>query len=334
MTLIIRPATPDDIDQMIALLLLDAEERQRENPVLWKVAPDASNQIAKALTFAVTAEQQPFQQLWRLAKSDGQLVGVAHAMRLPVPPIYAGPQGDPGLILPDCVTAPGAPAGTVDALMEVAESELSETGAKILLSSLVTQNEWAATSKRRGYTPITLYLSKSGLAAGPSASTVRPATEQDIPGIVARSAEHRAILFSIDPFWEIHPKADARFAAWMTRSLTLRDRDMLVLGDASALEGYAIAQPASRLHFPPAHDITGVGVLDDFYHRDIADPDALPPDARGARSLLHAAEAAFTARDIDTAFFVCPADWTSKLDLLTAAGYQTAMTWSMKRLEG
>ena len=154
---------------------------------------------------------------------------------------------------------------------------------------------------------------------------------EDVPGIVARSAENRRVLFDIDTFWEIHPEADPRFSAWMTRSLTLRDRDMMVMGPPDDLVGYIIAQPASRLHFPSAHDITGTGVIDDYYHPELANSAALVQGSESARTLLHAAETAFAKRGIRVAFVVCPAGWTSKIEFLESAGYATAMVWSIKR---
>lgn len=57
---IIRLATPEDIPRLVELLLLDADERLAEGGILWKMADDASAQIEKALTFALTSEQQPF----------------------------------------------------------------------------------------------------------------------------------------------------------------------------------------------------------------------------------------------------------------------------------
>ena len=106
---------------------------------------------------------------------------------------------------------------------------------------------------------------------------------------------------------------------------------MMVLGTSEDLEGYIIAQPASRLHFPPAHDITGTGVIDDYYHPELANPAALDRGNNGARALLRAAEAAFANRGMGTAFVVCPAGWTSKIEFLESAGYETAMVWSIKR---
>lgn len=327
----IRTATTEDIPRLVDLLLVDAEERHAIDPILWKMAEDAPAQIKKALTLALTSEQQPFRQIWQVSEHDGAVTGVIHAMLLPVPPIYAGRQGEPGLILPDSAVAPGATEGTVDALVAAAERALMDAGAKILLSTHVTGEPWRNVFRDRGYDPLTLYLSRADLGDAGHSSTVRLATEADIPGIVTRAAENKRILFEIDPFWERHSDADTRFTTWMTRSLTLKDRDMLVMGPSEDLTGYVIAQPASRLHFPPAHDITGTGVIDDYYHPDLADPTVLANGGEGATALLRAAEAAFADRGVGAAFVVCPAGWRSKIEMLEAAGYETAMVWSIRR---
>lgn len=331
MTLTIRPATPADTAELIHLLMQDAQARCDANPSLWKLRHDAPAQIEEALTFALTAKQQPFRQFWQVAVSGTRIVGVVHAMLLPVPPIYAGSQGDPGLILPDTFVSPHAPDGTRAALLAAAENALQEAGARILLATDVSDHAWQATLEAQAYHPLTLYFSRAGFEMREPLADVRQATQADVAGIVSRSAQNRQALFAIDTFWEIHPDADARFAAWMTRSLTLQDRDMMVLGSSDNLEGYVIAQPASRLHFPPAHDIKGVGVLDDFFHPDFADPASLSGTGGGANSLVRAAESAFARRGIDASFVVCPAGWASKIEMLEAAGYQTAMTWLIKR---
>ncbi|QUJ75632.1 hypothetical protein KDD17_11770 [Sulfitobacter albidus] len=321
---IIRPATHEDIAQMSALLEDAARARAAGDPALWRLSPDLRAEISDAVHAALTRPDQPFRQFWLVAEQSGRLTGVIHAMLLPVPPIYAGPQGDPGLILPDHAVADDAAPGTHAALLAAAESALRAAGAQILLTSFVRGDDWRAAFVAAGYDPLTLYLSREGPQG--DAQAARPATAQDIPGIVARSAENREILFEIDPFWAIHPEADARFGAWMQRSLTLTDRDMLVHGPAADVEGYLIAQPASRLHFPVGHDISAVGVIDDFYHRDLA------AGGTGAAALLQAGEAAFAARGTQAVFVVCPAGWAAKIALLEQAGYATAMVWSIKRM--
>ncbi|WP_194098662.1 GNAT family N-acetyltransferase [Marivivens aquimaris] len=331
MTQTIRPATTGDIPRLVELLVLDAQERNAEDTILWKVADDAPALIEKALTFALTADGQPFQQFWHVAEDGGQITGVIHAMLLPVPPIYAGQFGEPGLILPDSFVLPGAPSGTVEGLLAAAEEALHQAGARIKLSSYVAGEVWRTAFEASGYEPLTLYLSRSDLGDQGMPAGVRPATEEDVPGIVARSAENRQVLFDIDPFWKSHPEADPRFSAWMTRSLSLRDRDMMVLGPSEDLQGYIIAQPASRLHFPPAHDITGTGVIDDYYHPELANPVALDLGSEDSHALLRAAEAAFANRGMGAAFVVCPAGWKSKIEMLESAGYETAMVWSSKR---
>ncbi|MDT0684182.1 hypothetical protein RM543_15970 [Roseicyclus sp. F158] len=271
------------------------------------MADDAASQVEKAVTFALIAEAQPFRQFWQVAENGGRIVCVVHSMLLPVPPIYAGADGTPGLILPDSFAVTDAPEGTVEALVEAAQAVQREAGARIFLSSFVAGPDWRAAFDAKSYEPLTLYFSRSDLGDAGRPSDVRPANEADVPGIVARSAEIRSVLFGIDPFWAIHPEADARFDAWTRRSLTLPDRDMLVMVDPEGLEGYVIAQPASRLHFPPAHNITGTGVIDDFYHPDLADPNALANAGVGSMALLRAAEAAFAERGTGAAFVVCPA---------------------------
>lgn len=331
MTAEIRTATLPDLPLMVDLLMEDARRRQAHDPALWVLADDAGEKIAESVKFALTAEKQPFRQKWIVAEVDGKLVGIIHSMLLPVPPIYAGNLGDPGLLLPEYFVTQDAPAGTAEALVEEAEADLRAAGAKILLVSFVCDDEWHAVFRRRNYDPLTLYLSRSGFEKATGPGDLPAASEDDIEGIVARSAEHRAILWELDKFWTPHADADARFGNWMRRSLTLPDRAMLVSGSSDSLDGYVIAQPASRLHFPPAHDIFATGVIDDFFHRQYADPAGIQDGGAAAMALLQAAEASFAARGIGTAFVVCPAAWMSKFALLERAGYRTAMVWMIKR---
>ncbi len=235
------------------------------------------------------------------------------------------------MILPDSFVATDARSGTLDGLLAAAEDALHEAGARINLASYVAGEAWRAAFEADGYEPLTLYLARSDLGDYGMPVGVRQATEADIRGIVERSAENRQVLCDIDPFWKIHPEADPRFSAWMTRSLTLRDRDMMVQGAPENLQGYIIAQPASRLHFPPAHDITGTGVIDDYYHPELANPATLDRGSEASEALLRAAEASFADRGMGAALVVCPAGWTSKVELLKSAGYEIATVWSVKR---
>jgi hypothetical protein len=327
----IRTATIADVPQMIDLLLRDARSREIHDPALWKLADDAGAHIGEALTFALTAEKQPFRQIWLVAYCDGALAGVVHAMMLPVPPIYAGNWGDPGLLMPDCFVSDDAPPATRPALMQAGESHLRAAGAELLLSSCVTGHQWRTCLEAGGYEPLTLYLSKSGLTPQAPSAVICPATDDDIEGIVDCSAENRIALGRLDAFWTPHPQADERFRSWIRRSLTLRDRDMLVCREPHGLAGYAIAQPASHLHFPPAHDISTTGVIDDYFHRQYADPERVDDAGDDAITLLRGAETAFAARKTTSALVVCPAAWTSKIRVLERAGYKTAMMWLIKR---
>ena len=130
MTRTVRHATPDDVPRMVELLMRDARDWHALDAVLWALADDAPAQIEDAVLFALTAPEQPFRQAWLVAADGPAITGAIHAMHLPVPPIYAGRFGPPGLILPDSFAAPDAPEGTVEALVEAAEADLRAAGAR------------------------------------------------------------------------------------------------------------------------------------------------------------------------------------------------------------
>ncbi|QFT57891.1 hypothetical protein FIU94_03560 [Sulfitobacter sp. THAF37] len=327
----IRPAAPSDLDDLAVLLLSDAKARQDANPGLWRLSPSPLERVRESLQAAMEATNPPVRQQWLIAVDKGRTVGVTHSILLPVPPIYAGRFGPPGLVMEDCHVCPDAPAGTRQALLEAAEADLKTAGAVILLASSISGGDWEGDFATQGYAPLTAYLVKSGLSASTVSGTVRPAVEADVPGIVTASAVHRRVLDQLNHrFWEPHTQADARFGAWMRRSLTLEDRDMFVSEDHGRIRGYAISQPATPLHFPVPHDISGVGVIDDFFHDAIEDPGARKVQDEGARALITAAEAARAARGDHAVMVVCPARWQSKIDMLGSLGYRTAITWHIK----
>ena len=175
-------------------------------------------------------------------------------------------------------------------------------------------------------------MAKHGFSPDALAPDVRPASAEDVPGIVKRSAEHRSALARTNPrFWHIHPEADSRFGAWMRRSLTFRDRDMFVAVEAGEVRGYVIVQPMAPLLVPAAHEIAAIGVIDDFYDEDLADVSSLSNGGSSGDSLLAAAESAFARRRIDSILVVCPAAWSSKVSVLERRGYRTAKLWMLKR---
>jgi hypothetical protein len=205
-------------------------------------------------------------------------------------------------------------------------------GAPRLIASCPAAGPLRALYERHGYEPVTLYMVKHGFRTDALPSNVRKAGAEDFPGIVKLSTEHRRMLARINSrFWHIHPEADSRFEAWMRRSVTFKDRDMLVASAAGEIRGYVIAQPIAPLLVPPAHDIAAMGVIDDFYAKDFADISALAADASSGASLLTAAEGAFARRAIDSALVVCPAGWSSKISLLEQRGYRTAKLWMLRR---
>ena len=163
MSLNIRAANLSDIDTMVDLLIQDADQRSRENPNLWALDTNPREKIATTIKTAMTHENPPFRQHWLLAESADKPVGITHSILLPVPPIYAGDFGAPGLIMEDCFVAEDAPASTLKALLKAAETDLIEAGAKVLVASSVAGGAWALEYAKQDYEPLTLYLAKSNL---------------------------------------------------------------------------------------------------------------------------------------------------------------------------
>ena len=324
----IRPATPDDLPAMTDLLLAGARARATRDPVLWRVSADAPYKIRASVEAAITTDTPAFRQRWLVAETAGGIAGLTHTIHLPVPPIYAGEFGPPGLIMEDCALAADAPPDLAEALIAAAEADLIAAGARILVASSVPGGPFEEALTARDYDPLTLYLSKSGLSSA-GAGHVRPAVEEDVAGIVALSHECREVLYDLNPFWKPHPEADARFGAWMQKSLILPDRDMAVSGPTDGLEGYVISQPVTALHLPPGHELNGIGIIDDFHSRGLRDPS----EAEGeiATALLSRGEADLAARGTVAALVICPAAWGAKRALIEDAGFRTGLVWHIKR---
>lgn len=326
----IRPATTHDLPGIVTLLIQDAEARRSLDAVLWRLAADAPASVEKTVAAGLNRPAGPARELWLVAEHSGRLVGVMHAMTVPVPPIYVGTA--PALLLDDCFTAADAPSGTAEALLAASEAALTAAGAGLPIASCPAAGPLRPLYERHGYEPVTLYLVKHGFSAGALPPGVRTAGAEDVPGIVKLSAQHRKTLNQLNPrFWHIHPEADRRFDDWMRRSLTLKDRDMLVAAGPSGMRGYVIAQPCSPLLIPSAHEVAAIGVIDDFYDVDFANASTVADNGASAESLLAAAESAFARRSVDSALVVCPAAWSSKVSLLERSGYRTAKLWMVRR---
>jgi hypothetical protein len=326
----IRLATPHDVPEIVALLTEDAQQRRSLDPLLWRIAPDAQARIDRGVGAALQRTETPARELWLVAEHSDRIVGIMHAMKVPVPPIYVG--AGPGLLLDDCFIPGDAPPGTAEALLVATETALTAAGSALLVASCPAGGPLRPLYKRQGYEPVTLYMAKHEFSSGALPRGVRPAGAEDVPGIVKLSAEHRRTLVQVNSrFWHIHQEADRRFDEWMRRSLTLKDRDMFVAVEAGAVRGYAIAQPISPLLVPAPHEITAIGVIDDFYDEDFAAVSAISNGGSRGANLLVAAESAFARRGVDSTLAVCPAGWSSKVSLLEQRGYRTAKLWMLKR---
>jgi hypothetical protein len=315
---------------MTDLLVLDGRRRMGLDPGVWRMAGDPGARIESAVRASVEGDART-RELWLLAETGGRMVGVAHAIIVPVPPIYDVRTGPPGLLLDDCCTTGDAPPGAAEALLDATEAALRGSGVASLIASCAVGDPWRTLYERRGYEAVTWYMGKQGFESRERPSDVRSAVVGDIPDIVALSADHRKTLARLNPrFWTLNPEADARFGTWMRYSLTLRDRDMMVAGPPGGVHGYVIAQPVAPLLVPAVHTFEDIGVIDDFYDRDFADVAAISDRSAVAADLLSAAESAFARRSFTAGLVVCPAAWTSKASLLRRRGYRVVKQWMLK----
>ena len=327
MTTTIRPAGLHDLESIADLLLDDAKTREAANPVLWKLDREPRRRILEA----VRASMEAGEQRWLVGETGENIVGVTHAMRVPVPPIYDGKFGSPGLIMEDCFVSADARPSDRTVLLQAAEADLVQSGARMVIGTSAAGGDWEEEYARQGYEPVTLYFAKTELSDATVLPKARQADAGDITDIVAASAVHRQILQRLNPsFWRPHAEANDRFRSWMQHSLSLSDRDMFVSHADGEFLGYAISQPATRLHFPSPHDISGTGVIDDYVHQAIADPDTRSAQWNEGLALLAVAEAARRKRGNTAVLVVCPAAWRSKIILLEEAGYRKAVTWFVK----
>ena len=165
----IHPARPTEIPAMSPLLLEAARVRAGRDPALWPLSDHPSEAVEQALRRAMTAENPPFRQQW--LRSDA---GLTHGIHLPVPPIYAGRFGAPGLIMDDSTVLPDASAEAAAQLLAAAEEDLRGHGARILLAASVPGGAFEAAFQAAGYAPLTLYYARSGLTASASDGTSVP----------------------------------------------------------------------------------------------------------------------------------------------------------------
>ena len=73
---VIRPATPQDLFSIVALLTQDAQERSALDPPLWIIAVDAPARIEKAVGAGLRQPQASARELWFVAEDAGRVVGV------------------------------------------------------------------------------------------------------------------------------------------------------------------------------------------------------------------------------------------------------------------
>ncbi|MCF6444854.1 hypothetical protein [Nereida sp. MMG025] len=139
----IRSAEIADIPALAALMVADAQRRAASGDVLWAVRADAADAVAAELTRAMMQEGGPIRHAWMVAHHNDVILGVVHSILLPVPPIYAGRFGPPGLVMQDSTVADGCDDTLQHALFAAAEADLIDAGARYLLASGAEGGDWA-----------------------------------------------------------------------------------------------------------------------------------------------------------------------------------------------
>jgi hypothetical protein len=300
-----RKATESDIPR-IAALVARGTNGTLSNP------PAA---IATQIKRDVEGGAGPFE--WLLTDTSAG-IAVARIAVIPPPPIYDLKGGLAGVAM-DTWQLPS---------IEPLERHLRDRGAAMLVMDCRADDAAKRSQlEALGYVATTHYMLKPALAPSALSSTVRAATESDIPALVAFNREARERLHEANPaFWTSHPDAETRFAFWMKMSLTMRDRTIFV-SEHGRPTGFVIAQPASPIQVPIALDETKIGVIDDFHASSFGTSLVEGREPTPARELLAIAEADFTKRGRTAAMAICPAAWPAKRSRLEAAGYETHHTW-------
>lgn len=305
-----RRVGPEDRHALIPLLLAAARERAALERDLWPLHPEAEARVRGRLEHDLT---QPERFAWFVAEREGEAISVAPAGLFPAPPVcrdlLAGLSGDDLF-----ATSPGA----LPLLLDAAETFLQGGAAVLVAACPAGATERRAPLEARGYRPLTLWMTCPVDSQAPRPPAVRPATEADLPALVRLNAAAQEGKRRANPrFWTPHPEAPARFEAWMRRSMTLPDRDVLVHEGPGRVDGFVIPQPSG---LPPAHDAAGVGTLDDLAADEWTTFDPL----------LRAAHHALAARGYRTVQAICPADWAERRAMLEGAGFHTANLWLLK----
>ena len=104
---------------------------------------------------------------------------------------------------------------------------------------------------------------------------------------------------------------------------------MFVSRTKNAVDGFIIAQPGSPLHIPAAHDVSRIGLIDDFYAAAFEGHVSSDDQPRIA-GLISAAERMFEAKGINSAMAICPVKMTEKARFLAGHGFRSGNLWMVK----
>lgn len=155
---------------------------------------------------------------------------------------------------------------------------------------------------------------------------IRPARNEDVPGMVRLSAAKRMEYARAQPvFWRIAPDAIEKQRGWFGHLLTRENVHVLVATSGDELLGFVIAQLVPN---PPVYDPGGPTCsIDDFA---VEDADAWPTVGR---SLLDAAMNWARQQGAAQVVVVCGHHDLPKREMLQDAGFPIASEWRARPLK-
>lgn len=326
----IRKATTDDISAIARLLSADAHRRHQINADIWIVPNDAEDRVLQSLRMIGTQGEGGTIHHWLVAETAGVLEGVVHCANISSPPIYDLHGGTAGIILDDSHIP--TRAGLANALLAEAEKLMADCGAMIFVAA--TPAEW--TERRnlfasQGYALTTHYMINPDLDSRTMFGSTRLASDDDVSEIARLGSAHRAMLQKGNPvFWNAHPEADSRFAAWMGISLRLPDRSVLVSQSSSRIDGFIIIQPLTPIHVAAPHDVSDMALIDDFCADVFGNGRNDPPNDSAASGLIATAKRVAVERGYHRMLAICPECIPAKYEALRAQGFRPANLWMTK----
>jgi hypothetical protein len=155
--------------------------------------------------------------------------------------------------------------------------------------------------------------------------SIRPATVEDVPDMVALSDQHRLLLQQYQPvFWRKADNSQEMQIPYFEK-LIADEAGIILIAEANrSIEGFIIAMP---IPVPPVYNPDGnTYLIDDFCVRHIHSWATI------GSILLKTAIQHIKARDVTQIVVVCPHLFEEKRSLLQSEGLAIASEWYVRQI--